>query len=105
MSIFRHIEQYKYPHNTNISNEAIIDRALHQKGSGEELNQNKDARITGIGKRIARKNLRGKEKEEINKEICLCCNKYVEISVEFGQCGNWFHYKCEDTTEEQVKNH
>ena len=99
MSIFRHIEQYKYPHNTNISNEAIIDRALHQKGSGEELNQNKDARITGIGKRIARKNLWGKEKEEINKEICLCCNKYIETG------GNWFHYKCEDTTEEQVKNH
>ena len=75
-----HIEQYKYPHNTNVSIKPIIDKALHQKGSGEELNQNKNTRITGIGKRIAGKNLRGKEKEEI-KEICQCCNKYVETGV------------------------
>ena len=101
----QHIEQCKYPHNTNIRSEPIIDRVLHQKGSGEELNQNKDARVKGIGKRIAGKKLRGKGKEEIDKEICLCCNKYVEIGVECGQCGNWFHYRCEDTTKEQVKNH
>ena len=100
-----HIEQYKYPHNTNVRNEPIIDRVLHPKGSEEELNQNEDARVTGIGKKIAGKNLRGKEKEEINKEICLCCNKYVETGVECGQCGNWFHYKCEGTAEEQVKKH
>ena len=49
--------------------------------------------------------MRGKEKEEINKEICHYCNKYVETGIECGQCGNWFHYKCEDTTEEQVKSH
>ena len=100
-----HIEQYKYPHNTNLRNEPIIDRVLHSKGSEEELNQNEDARVTGIGKKIAGKNLRGKEKEEINKEICLCCNKYVETGVECGQCGNWFHYKCEGTAEEQAKKH
>ena len=45
-----HIEQCKYPQNTNVRSEPIIDRALHQKGSGEELNQNKDGRVTGIGK-------------------------------------------------------
>ena len=100
-----YIEQYKYPHSTNVSSDPIIDRVLHQKGSGKELNQNKDARVTDIGKRIAGKNLRGKQKEEINKEICPYCNKYVETGIECGQCGNWFHYKCEDTTEEQVKNH
>ena len=47
----------------------------------EELNQNKDARVTDIGKRTAVKKLRGKEKEEINKEICSCCNKYVETEL------------------------
>ena len=78
---------------------------MHQKGGGDELNQNEDARVTYTGNRNAKKNLRGKEKEEINKEICLCCDKYVGTGVECGQCGNWFHYKCEDTTEEQVKNH
>ena len=100
-----HIEQYKYPHNTNLSNEPILERVPHQKVSGEELNQNKYTRVTGIGKKKAGKNLREKEKEEINKEICPCCNKYVEKGVECIQCGNWFHYKCEGTTEEQVKNH
>ena len=99
-----HIEQYKYPHNTNVSSEPIIDRVLHQKGSGEELNQNEDVRVTGIGNRIAGENLGGKEKEEINKEICLCCNKYLETGLESEQCGNWFYYECEGTTEEQVKN-
>ena len=100
-----HIEQYEYLQNTNESNEPIIERVLHQKGGGEELNQNKDARVTGIGKRKAWKNLRKKEKQAINKEVCPCCNKYVETGVECGQCGNGFHYKCEGTTEEQVKNH
>ena len=56
----------------------------HQKGSGEELNQNKDLKVTGIGKRIAMKNFRGKEREEINTQICPCCNKYVETGVECG---------------------
>ena len=100
-----HKEQYKCLHNTNVSNEHIIERVPDQKGSGERLNQNKDARITGIGKRKAWKNLREKEKEQINKEICPCCKKYVETGVECGQCGNRFHYKCEGTTEEQMKNH
>ena len=36
-----HIEQYKYPRNTNVNSEPITDRVLHQKGSGEELNQKK----------------------------------------------------------------
>ena len=94
-----HIEQYKYPYNTNVNNES------HQKGSEEEPNQNKDPMVTGIASRKAGKNLREKEKEEISKELCPCCNKYVETGVECGQCGNWFHYKCEGTTEEQVKNH
>ena len=51
-----HTEQYKYPYNTNVSNEHIIERVLHQKGSGEELNQNKNVKVTGIGKRKAGKN-------------------------------------------------
>ena len=48
--------------------------------------------------------MKGKEKEEINKEICLSCNTYVETGVKCGQCGNWFHYKYEDTKEGQMKN-
>ena len=35
----------------------------------------------------------------INKEIYPCCIKYLETGVECGYCGNWFHYKCENTTE------
>ena len=79
-----HIGQYKYPYNTKVSNEHITERVPHQKGSGEELNQSKGARVTGIGKRNAGKNLRVTEKEEINKAVCPCYNKYVETDVECG---------------------
>lgn len=95
-----HIEQY-------VSNEHIMERVPHQKRSEKELSQNKDARERGIGKRKAGKDLRENEKEEIkeiNKEICPCCKMYVEAGVECGQCGSWFHYKFEGTTEKQVKN-
>ena len=77
-----YIEQHKYPHKTNVSSEPIIGRVLHQKGRGEELSQNKDARVANIVKRIVWKNLRAKEKEEIIKGIFPCCNKYVETGVQ-----------------------
>ena len=31
------------------------------------------------------------------------CNKYVETSVQFGSYYRWYHYKCEGTTEKEIK--
>ena len=33
--------------------------------------------------------------EDSEKEICICCNKYVETGVQCGICHRWYHYKCE----------
>ena len=30
------------------------------------------------------------------------CDKYVKTRVQCGYCQRWFHFKCENTTEEQV---
>ena len=46
--------------------------------------------------------------EKYSKEKCwkkFGCNTGVKTGVECGQCGNWFHFKCESTTEEQLNNH
>ena len=70
-----------------------------QKGSAKELKQNNDAMVASMGKKNPGENLRAQEK------TCPCCNKFVRIDVECGHCGHRFRYKCEDTTEEHVKNH
>ena len=33
--------------------------------------------------------------EDSEKEIYMCCNKYVETGVQCGSCHRWYHYKCE----------
>ena len=76
---------------------------LHWSAGGEELKQSKYERVTDKQNWNAGEKLRTQQKEEINKEMCLCCNKFVKTDVKFGQCGNWFHYICDGTTEEQVK--
>ena len=41
--------------------------------------------------------------EDSEQEICMGCNKYVETGVQFGSCYRWYHYKCEGTTEKEIK--
>ena len=41
--------------------------------------------------------------EDGEKEICMGCNKYVETDVQYGSCYRWYHYKCEGTTEKEIK--
>ena len=41
--------------------------------------------------------------EGSEKEICMGCNKYVETGVQCGSCYRWYHYKCEGTTEKEIK--
>ena len=37
------------------------------------------------------------------QEICMRCNKYIETGVQCGSCYRWHHYKCEGTTEKEIK--
>lgn len=92
-------------HHTNKSAniQLMQTKMLHWSAGGEELKQNKYERVTDKQNWNAGEKLRTQQKEEINKEMCLCCNKFVKTDVKFGQCGNWFHYICDGTTEEQVK--
>ena len=41
--------------------------------------------------------------EGSEKDICMCCDKYVETGVQCGSCNRWYHYKCEGTTEKEIK--
>ena len=36
------------------------------------------------------------------RSICPICDKYAKTEVQCGYCQRWFHFKCENTTEEQV---
>ena len=47
----------------------------------------------------------GKNTNEIQnaiRDICPVCDKYDKTGVQCGYSQSWFHFKCEDTTEEQV---
>ena len=43
------------------------------------------------------------QQKTVTKRYALGCNKYVEIVVECGSCYRWYHYKCEGTTEKEIK--
>ena len=68
---------------------------------------NKQKEIT-LRKNDERERNTGKTKpqnvtEGSEKEICMGCNKYVETGVQCGSCYRWYHYKCEGTTEKEIK--
>ena len=31
------------------------------------------------------------------------CNRFVETGVQCGSCYRWYHYKCEGTTEKEIR--
>ena len=41
--------------------------------------------------------------EDSEKEICTGCNKYVETGLQCRSYYRWYHYKCEGTTEKEMK--
>ena len=40
--------------------------------------------------------------QNVMRDICQICDKYVETGVQCGYCQRCFHFKCENNTEEQV---
>ena len=43
-----------------------------------------------------------KNSEINNRDLCLLCNRRVKIGVECEMCSEWFHYKYEGTTGENL---
>ena len=41
--------------------------------------------------------------EDSEKEVCMGCNKYIETGVQCGSCYRWYHYRCDGTTEKEIK--
>ena len=62
------------------------------------LRKNNETLERNTGKTKPQKVAEGSE-----KEICMGCNKYVETGVQCGSCYRWYHYKCEGTTEKEIK--
>ena len=42
------------------------------------------------------------ETRNVLRNTCPICDKYVKVGVQCGYCQRWFHFKCKNTTEEQV---
>ena len=81
----------------------MIQRKKIQKCS----QKNKQKEIT-LRKKDERETNNGETKpqnitKDSEKEICMGCNKYVETGVQCGSCYRWYHYKCEGTTEKEIK--
>ena len=39
--------------------------------------------------------------QNIKKENCMTCGKYITTRVQFGQCQKWLRFKCEETTKDK----
>ena len=105
------LEDKKIEH--NLKEEEQTGNQKQVKGDDTERNIETSTQMTKQKEITLRKNDErerntGKTKpqnitEGSEKEICMGCNKYVEISVQCGSCYRWYHFKCEGTTEKEIK--
>ena len=105
------LEDKKIEH--NLKEEEQTGNQKQVKGDDTERNIETSSQMTKQKEITLRKNDErerntGKTKpqkvtEGSEKEICMGCNKYVETGVQCGGCYRWYHYKCEGTTEKEIK--
>ena len=79
---------------------------LHQE-TLKSSQKNKQKEIT-LEKNVERERNIGETKfqkitEDGEKEIYMGCNKYVETGAQCRRSYRWYHYKCEGTTEKEIK--
>ena len=124
----REIKQQKKIKNHNSTSKTNKPEAKHFKLHQENLEDNKiehkqeeqtenrkQLKGDNIEKEIETSSQKNKQKENIGetklqnipqdseKEICIGCSKYVETGVQCGSCCSCYHYKCEGTTEKEIK--
>ena len=105
------LEDKKIEH--NLKEEEQTGNQKQVKGDDTERNIETSSQMTKQKEITLRKNDErerntGKTKpqkvtEGSEKEICMGCNKYVETGLQCGSCYRWYHYKCEGTTEKEIK--
>ena len=87
--------------NNNYSkNETKVTERLRTRSVSKEMNESGDQlpvaqNSSDLGKKT-------NEIQNAIRDICPVCDKYDKTGVQCGYCQSWFHFKCEDTTEEQV---
>ena len=86
---------------TNYSqNETKVTETLRTRSISKGINQSGDQLPTAQNS----SDLEKKTNKTRNawRDTCPICDKYVKTGVQCGNCQRWFHFKCENTTEEQV---
>ena len=89
-----------------------IEREIEEKDGGieeEETSLRRSQRVKEkeIGDEKSLEGLKGQQgqskKEGTGKDSCMLCDEYCEDGVECIKCKRWLHFKCEQVTEEEVK--
>ena len=81
-------------------NETKVTETLRNRSISKEINKSGDQLPTAQNS----SDLEKKTNETRNawRDACPICDKYVKTGVQCGYCQRWFHFKCENITEEQV---
>ena len=87
-------------YNNYNQNETKVTERLRTRSVSKEMNKSGDQLLTAQNS----SNLEKKTKKIRNvlRDACPICDKHIKTGVQYGYCLRWFHFKCENTTEEQV---
>ena len=88
----------KYNHYSQ--NETKVTERIRTRSVSKEMNKSGDQLPTAENSSDLEK--KTNKTHHVLRDICPICDKYVKTGVQCGDCQRWFHFKCENTTEEQV---
>ena len=92
--------QGKRKYNNYSQNETKVTERLRTRSVSKEMNKSGDRLPTAQNSsELEKKTI---ETQNVLRDICPIYDKYVKTVVQCGYCQRWFHFKCENTTEEQV---
>ena len=81
-------------------NEMKVTERLRTRSVSKEMNKSGDKLPTGQNSSDLEKMTN--ETRNVLRDTCPICDKSVKRRIQCGYCQRWFHFKCENTTEEQV---
>ena len=90
---------YNYSQNDS-RNESKITKRLRNRNISKEIIKSEDKLITA--QYCLDPEQKGNKTQNLMRDICPICDKYVKTGVQCRYYQRWFHFKCKNTTEEQV---
>ena len=93
----RHSER-KYDYHSQ--NESHITKRLRNRSKNKEINKSRDKLLTA--QNLSDLEQKTNKKQNVMRHICAIGDKYIKTGIQCGNYQRWFHFKCENTTEEQV---